>query len=302
MGSAAVTRPKAVRVFAPAKINLFLHVGARRADGYHELQSLVVFADAGDELLIEPASELSLKVEGPFAAALANEPDNLVLRAAHALARKVGIEPKARITLTKNLPVASGIGGGSADAAAALRGLREFWKVTLDDAALNDIALELGSDVPVCLLGEPAMMEGRGERVTPVSGVAPLALVLVHPGVAVSTADVFHRLVLSPAARKGWIKGPSTSGNVLDHLAATRNDLEVPARNIAPAIDNVLSSLSNAGATLARMSGSGATCFGLFEDAASANAAAQTIQHAHRDWWVRAAKTVGSDIGKPRPA
>ena len=276
-------------VFAPAKINLFLHVGAHRADGYHELESLVVFADIGDELVFEPANDLRLEIGGPFAPALANEPDNLVLRAARALAAFAKIEPKARIALTKNLPVASGIGGGSADAAAALHGLTRLWKLDIAPDALQRIAVSLGADVPACLHGGALRVEGIGERLTPLPGLPVLDAVLVNPCIAVSTAEVFRRLEIRSAdvpraVPRDW----NTLIRVLEHV---QNDLEEPACAIAPIIREVISELcADPLALIVRMSGSGATCFALYGDADCANAAAQTIVRAYPNWWVRAAK------------
>jgi len=277
-------------VFASAKINLFLHVGARRADGYHELESLVVFADVGDELRIEPANGLRLEIDGPFSGALATEPDNLVLRAARALAAFAKIEPKAHIALTKNLPVASGIGGGSADAAAALRGLMRLWKLDIAPEALQRIAVSLGADVPACLHGGSLLVEGIGERLTPVPNLPQLDAVLVNPGVAVSTAEVFNRLeVRSGTASRAVPRDWNTLMRVLEQA---RNDLEEPACAIAPIIREAISELcADPLALLVRMSGSGATCFALYGNADCANAAARTIARAHPDWWVRAVRT-----------
>lgn len=287
-------------VAAPAKINLFLHVGARRRDGYHALQSLVCFSEAGDVLTFARARALSLSVAGPFAEGLAGEGSNLILRAARALAAQAGVTQGAAIALTKNLPVASGIGGGSADAAAALRGLMRLWNVQLPGAVLHEIALPLGSDVPVCLRCAPAMMEGRGEEVTPVSPLPPCAMVLVNPGMAVSTAEVFRRLgrtgadvlpVLSP-----FPAGVCGMEGLLHYLAGTRNDMEAAARILAPAIGDVLEALSAHGALLARMCGSGATCYGLFESDAAAAAAAQALSKAHPDWWAMPTRIAPADI------
>jgi 4-diphosphocytidyl-2-C-methyl-D-erythritol kinase len=283
--------PDAVKVFAPAKINLFLHVGERRSDGYHDLESLVVFADVGDELLIEPAKSFSLALDGPFGGKLANEQDNLIAKAARALGAKAGRSPDVRITLTKNLPVASGIGGGSADAAATLRGLVQFWDIKMPHDELHTIAESLGSDVPACLLSETLWMTGRGEGIQPVPGLPPAPLVLVNPGVAVSTAQIFanlkNRVGIGQAAK------PKADLSVLalaDYFKSNRNDLEKPAREIAPAIDEVLQAISHSGALRTRMSGSGATCFGLFADDKSAEAAAAKIAEDHPDWWVKKAR------------
>jgi 4-diphosphocytidyl-2-C-methyl-D-erythritol kinase len=283
--------PDAVKIFAPAKINLFLHVGERRSDGYHELESLVVFADVGDELLIEPAKSFSLALDGPFGGKLANEQDNLIAKAARALGAKAGRSPDVRITLTKNLPVASGIGGGSADAAATLRGLVQFWDIKMPQPELHVIAETLGSDVPACLLSETLWMTGRGEGIEPVPGLPPAPLVLVNPGVAVSTARIFANL--KNCVGIGQAAKPKADLSVLalaDYFKSNRNDLEKPAREIAPAIDEVLQAISHSGALRTRMSGSGATCFGLFADDKSAEAAAAKIAEDHPDWWVKKAR------------
>jgi len=270
-----------VRVFAPAKINLFLHAGDKRADGYHALQSLVVFTDVGDALTLDHDAALTLTIEGPFAQGLAGEADNLILKAARALSKT------ARMTLTKNLPVASGIGGGSADAAAALRGLAKLHG--MDTAGLQETAAMLGSDVPVCVASRSAWMEGRGEVVTPVP--APrLAMVLVNPGVAVPTAGVFRALESRRGTGMALPAGFDSGQGLLDFLKRMSNDLEAPARAIQPVIGEVLQALSGAG--LARMSGSGATCFGVFDDDAQAVAAARDIARAHPAWWVQSARTL----------
>jgi 4-diphosphocytidyl-2-C-methyl-D-erythritol kinase len=272
-----------VREFAPAKINLHLHVVGRRGDGYHLLDSLVVFAGVGDWLEVSPAPDLSLTVTGPFAAGLAAEADNLVLRAAHGLAELAGVRATGALVLEKNLPVASGIGGGSADAAAALRLLCRFWDVA---PALDGLAQRLGADVPVCLAGRPAMMSGVGEVLAPAPGLPAAGLVLVNPGIAVATPAVFRARSggFSTSARfpeGGW---DGTEG-LVRALSRTRNDLEAPASSLAPPIGDALAALAaRPGCLLARMSGSGATCFGLFATAQAARDAAERI---HRDgWWV----------------
>lgn len=282
--------PDAVKVFAPAKINLFLHVGDRRDDGYHALESLVVFADVGDELLIEPSNGFALALAGPFGTKLENEQDNLIAKAARALGAKAGRKPDVKITLTKNLPVASGIGGGSADAAAALRGLVQFWDLKISQPELHAIAETLGSDVPACLLSETLWMTGRGEGIEPVPGVPPAPLVLVNPGVGVSTKDIFADL--KDRVGVGQAAKPSSDLSVLalaDYFKSNRNDLEKPARQIAPVIGEVLSTIAASGALRTRMSGSGATCFGLFADDKTAEAAAEKIAKDHPDWWVKKA-------------
>ncbi len=242
-----------------------------------------MFAGVGDWLTVSPAPDLTLTLAGPFAAGLAAEPDNLVLRAASGLAELAGIKPTGAIRLEKNLPVASGIGGGSADAAAALRLLCRFWGVSPD---LTHLAQSLGADVPVCLLSRPARMSGIGEVLAPAPPVPEAGLVLVNPGVAVSTPAVFRARTagFSPAARfpaAGW----SSATALTQTLADTHNDLEPPARSLAPAINTVLAALADApGCHVARMSGSGATCFGLFDNPQAARNAADKVR---RDgWWV----------------
>ncbi|MDH7970891.1 4-(cytidine 5'-diphospho)-2-C-methyl-D-erythritol kinase [Sphingomonas sp. AR_OL41] len=262
---------------APAKINLALHVRARRADGYHELETLFAFLRDGDVLTLAPG-ELALAITGPFGADLAIEDDNLVLRAARAYAAAFGVAAAGSFTLDKRLPVASGIGGGSADAAAALRALAQRDGVAPDDRRLFECAAALGSDVPACLLGVTALGGGRGEILDPIEGVAGVAVLLVNPGVAVSTARVFA----------GWDRvdlGPIAAGATLDRAIAGRNDLEAPARALAPVIDEVLAMLSTTDALLVRMSGSGATCFALYASDARRTAAAAAIRAAQPRWW-----------------
>ncbi len=267
---------------APAKINLHLHVVGRRSDGYHLLDSLVVFADAADVLTVEPADGLSLAVTGPFAAGLDGEADNLVLRAARALASSAGVDAAGRLVLEKNLPVASGIGGGSADAAAALRLLARFWGI---DSRLETLAAGLGADVPVCVMSRPALMSGIGEVLSPAPPLPAAGMVLVNPGVAVSTPSVFRAREGGFSAVADWPAGGWPDAESLAaSLRETANDLEAPALRLAPVIGAALAALRAApGCLLARMSGSGATCFGLFADAAVARAAA--IERP--GWWVR---------------
>jgi 4-diphosphocytidyl-2-C-methyl-D-erythritol kinase len=271
--------------FAPAKVNLFLQVTGRRADGYHLLDSLVVFPAVGDRLLAAPAEALSLTVEGPFGDALAGEADNLVLRAARALGgggSAGGVRPGgAQIVLEKHLPVASGIGGGSADAAAALRLLSRLWGLP---PASVEIALALGADVPVCLASRPARMGGVGEALTAAPGLPAAGIALVNPGVSLATAEVFRARVggfSSPAELPArWADAAGMAGD----LARLRNDLEAAAISLRPVIGAVLAALAAApGCLLARMSGSGATCFGLFPDAAAAEAASRVL--ARPGWW-----------------
>jgi 4-diphosphocytidyl-2-C-methyl-D-erythritol kinase len=291
---------------ASAKINLFLHVGDKRADGFHPLQSLAVFTALGDALTLEPASELSLTVEGPFAKGLDGEGDNLVLRAAKVLQENTlaGV----RLTLAKNLPVASGIGGGSADAAAALRGLRQLWDLKTDDAGLQGIAAALGSDIPVCLESAPSFMEGRGEILRRVESLPRIPLLLVNPGVAVPTRDVFAALTERSGVEMVLPRGRfGDTADLLRFLDTTRNDLEAPARALQPVIGEVLTAMmALPGALLTRMSGSGATCFGIFADDDCCRRAAEILKSAMPGWWVAptfvpetgiAHEEAGQDIG-----
>ena len=269
---------------ARAKVNLALHVLGRRADGYHDLDSIVVFAELADRLAFTPAEDWSLDIAGPFAGDLGNGADNLVLRAARALEQMLpGIVRPARLRLDKNLPVASGIGGGSADAAAAIRGLLRLCGIVPEKIDLARLAAALGADVPVCLYGKTCRMTGIGERIEPLTDVPRMPALLVNPGVAVATAEVFRRLALS-RGQAGFGPIASRQGDVLAWLAVCRNDLQPAAVTLVPAIGMVLDKLAaSSGCRLARMSGSGATCFGLFEGIDAAEAAAQRMR-AH-GWW-----------------
>lgn len=268
--------------FAAAKINLTLHVTGRRADGYHLLDSLVAFAGVGDRVTAAPASMLQLQVTGPAAAGLDGD-DNLVLRAARAFAAGQG----AALTLDKHLPVASGIGGGSADAAATLRVLATLWRQPLPSAAQ---VLALGADVPVCLAGEVCRMRGIGEVLQPVPPLPPVWAVLANPSVAVATPAIFaalHRRDNPPMPDR--IPGFADAKALADWLAGQRNDLQVPAVALAPGIAAVLAGLAALpGALLARMSGSGATCFALFADPQAAATAAQLMRNCQPAWWIAA--------------
>lgn len=263
---------------APAKLNLALHVRARRSDGYHELETLFAFCGDGDTLTIAPADTASFAVDGPFGAALAHEGDNLVLRAVRAFGGAFGEPGPLAITLTKRLPVASGLGGGSADAAAALRLLARMRGVAQDAPALMTVAVELGSDVPACLLGVAAVGRGRGEALTPVRGLGSSPVLLVNPGVPVATGPVF-------AGWDGVDRGRLAGGDPLAAALTGRNDLEAPALAIAPVIGDVLEALRATGPLLARMSGSGATCFALYRTEAERAAAAATIGDRAPGWW-----------------
>ena len=272
---------------APAKINLDLCITGRRPDGYHELDSLVVFGPPADVLRFAPADRLTLELCGPFADALAGESDNLVLRAARRLAGHAGCPATARITLEKNLPVAAGLGGGSGDAAATLRGLNRLWRLGLAEGDLMPLAGDLGADVPACLAARPARMRGVGERLNWLDGLPPLALLLVNPNRPLPTAAVFRALGALPPPVPEQGPPPPEPAALLAWLRTRANHLEAPARRLEPAIDEVLAMLAaQPGCELARMSGSGATCFGLFADRTGLGAAADRIGRARPRWWV----------------
>lgn len=268
----------AIEVVAPAKINLTLHVTGQRDDGYHLLDSYVCFAGIGDRLSFEKAGDTSLTVTGPFAKDVPEGPDNLILRAADLL----GVT--ARIRLEKNLPLAAGIGGGSSDAAATLEALTSLYNVPLPD---RQTVLKLGADVPVCLMGGQVRMRGIGDDLTPIASERmSWPTVLVNPGVSVPTPEVFRRL----AAKRN----PPMPDEILediynefpDWLGHQRNDLEAPAIAVAPVISRVLDALrAEPGCRIARMSGSGATCFAIFDEDGQAADAVRTIGAAHPEWW-----------------
>jgi 4-diphosphocytidyl-2-C-methyl-D-erythritol kinase len=277
----------AVELFAPAKVNLYLHVTGKREDGYHLLDSLVVFAGTGDTLRFAPSETLSLEIEGPGAETLSAGADNIVLKAARALADALGRPAQAAITLEKHLPVASGIGGGSADAAATLRGLMALWDISLDDDTLARIGLGLGADLPVCLAGRPTQMSGIGEMLEAAVTLPPAWLVLVNPRIALSTPSVFRARAgdFTPAAPLTEI--PADANALANALINRRNDLAPPAMMLEPAVKAMLDAIGETqGCLLARMSGSGATCFGLYADEESADQAADALAAAHPDWWV----------------
>jgi 4-diphosphocytidyl-2-C-methyl-D-erythritol kinase len=266
---------------AYAKINLALHVRRRRADGYHDLETLFAFCAEGDGLSATTAEALSLSIEGPFGAGLSAGADNLVLRAADALRTAAGISAGATIRLDKRLPVASGIGGGSADAAAALRLLTRLWDLDVAAETLHAIAATLGADVPACVASRACRGEGRGDALDFLDphALAGMPVLLVNPRVAVPTGPVF-------VGWDGIDRGPLAGGDPLAAALAGRNDLEWPARALQPVIGDVVAALSaQPGVVLARMSGSGATCFALFEGAALRDEADRAIETAHPGWW-----------------
>ncbi|THD47858.1 MAG: 4-(cytidine 5'-diphospho)-2-C-methyl-D-erythritol kinase [Bradyrhizobium sp.] len=287
--------PHAPRLWrAPAKINLTLHVLGRDPAGWHALDSLVAFAGCCDWLSFQPEQKLSLTVDGPTATSAGDLRDNLVLRAAEALAARVPGLRLGRFALRKFLPVAAGIGGGSSDAAAALRALAYENGLAPEDDRLYGAAASVGADVPVCLAPRARLMAGRGERLGPALDMAPLFAVLANPGVALSTADVFAALGLARGAASDGAPSPriaahSDADQAIATIQAGRNDLEAPARRLSPAVGEALAALAQTpGARLARMSGSGATCFALFDTRHAAARAARALTGAHPSWWVRA--------------
>jgi 4-diphosphocytidyl-2-C-methyl-D-erythritol kinase len=278
---------------APAKVNLTLRVLGRRLDGYHELESLVTFARVGDRLDFAPGAALALDVRGPYAAAAGNLADNLVLKAARELQRRVGGLALGRFALVKDLPVAAGLGGGSADAAAALRLVARANGLAPDDPRVLAAARATGADVPVCLDPRPRVMRGVGEVLSAPLDLPPLPALLVNPGVPLATKDVFAAFAAAPPASARSLDiaaAPLASFDaVLAALAHGGNDLEPAAIALCPAVADVLAALAaTPGCRLARMSGSGATCFGLYASEQAAEAAARSLEAGHPGWWVRA--------------
>jgi len=285
-------RAAALSEFAPAKVNLTLRVIGRRADGYHDIESVVAFARVGDRLTFTPSGPLDLDLRGPNAGATGELAENLVLKAAQALAARVAGLKLGRFVLDKRLPVAAGLGGGSADAAAALRLLARANGLPLDDARLFAAARATGADLPVCLDPRPRMMRGTGDVLSPLLHLPPLPAVLVNSGVALATGDVFTKLALSPGETRRAHDAaaiPTERVALFAYLAAHMNDLEPAAVALQPVIADVLTALrALPNCRLARMSGSGATCFGLFDSSRAAATAARSLEVAHPGWWVRA--------------
>ena len=276
-----------ITVFAPAKVNLSLHVLGKRADGYHLLDSLVAFAGVGDSLEIAPAEALTLSVTGPTAEAIPPEGENLVLKAARLLAEAAHTGKGAALRLTKRLPVAAGIGGGSADAAAALKGLARLWGLDLPAEKMTALALAIGADVPVCLAGRPTRMRGIGEELSPAPPLPPAWLVLVNPRVPLHTPAVFKARTGAFSLPDPLTESPADAQALALALATRRNDLTPAAISIAPVVGEMLAALAGSeGCLLSRMSGSGATCFGLFATEAAARAAAAGLQSLWPGWWV----------------
>lgn len=279
---------------APAKINLTLHVLRRRADGFHDLESLVAFAGVGDILELHPGDRSTLRVRGPTAEAAGTLGDNLVVKAARNLGARVPGLKLGSFVLTKRLPVGAGIGGGSSDAAAALRLLAELNGLALDDGRLRDAARETGADVPVCLQPRSRMMRGTGERLGPRLGPRPLFAILVNPGVHLDTRAVFARMGLKPGQEMGLEEHPAIHDELdrdsyINAVLAGRNDMQRAASHLAPVIHDVVDALARTeNCRVARMSGSGSTCFGLFATRSAARGAAASLRQTHSNWWIRA--------------
>ena len=288
----------AVTEFAPAKVNLTLAVGSARADGYHPLDSLVVFADWGDELTVRPAKGLGLELSGSAAQALEQEPQNLALKAAYALRAAAGKpELGAQIALDKHLPVAAGLGGGSADAAAVLRALNQLWDLDFSTRQLAEIGAVIGADVPACIYSRPLRMRSIGEQIEPLIAWPELYGVIVNPGQALSTAAVFD--AYDGAHPEPLIKtASSVAGSydqALSHLLEGDNDLQPSAVRLCPAVGGVLEALNrHETIALARMSGSGASCFGICADIADAEATARALSADRQSWTVQAVRFAGA--------
>ena len=280
---------RSVRIAAPAKINLYLHVTGKRGDGYHLLDSLVVFAGIADRLTVTQSATGRLAIDGPFADQIPAGPDNLAVKAASAAAQLLGMEDGFEIRLTKNLPPAAGIGGGSADAAAVLRAVCRLAGRDPGEPGLADLALSLGADVPVCLAGNPVFFGGVGERLSPAPQLPEAWLVLVNPRVEVSTPAVFKARTGDFSAAGRFTQAPVNAAALAAVLAERRNDLMAPALILAPVVGTVLDALgAQPDCLLARMSGSGATCFGLFADHEGARRAAEALSAGHPEWWTEA--------------
>jgi 4-diphosphocytidyl-2-C-methyl-D-erythritol kinase len=295
---------KTLNIFSPAKINLYLHVTGRRNDGYHEIDSLISFADIGDTITIEQDSEFRFIIDGPFAKAFNSKetdasPDsaNITVKAAWAMARAAQKKPEFKITLTKNLPLASGIGGGSGNAAAVIRGLCDWWGVPRNETFVQKICAGLGADVPVCFAGNNTFIHGIGDVLTPAPVMPEIPIVLVNPMRACSTKNVFMNYTGGFRNQLPRPENIQTFEKLMSLLQKCNNDLYDSALQTVPEISDVLKSLhTQAGCALARMSGSGATCFGLFDNAKDAINAHENISRVYPNWWVRTG-TLGRNFG-----
>lgn len=282
-----------MKITAPAKLNLFLHITGRRNDRYHLLNSLFVFTEFGDDIQITPAKTLSLTIDGPFYSALKNESveNNIAYRAALLLQKKYQIADGAKIHLTKNIPVGAGLGGGSSDAAAVLKGLNQLWNLNLNVETLCEIGLSLGADIPACIVAKPAIVSGIGEIIAPFALPFSIPVLLINPNLPLATSAVFnayknsHRPFTSRLNKKiNNVNYPS----LIDSLAAEHNDLEASAIQLQPKIQTILTALKQqSGCDLARMSGSGATCFALFSNFLSAQSAMKIITKIYPAFWIQ---------------
>jgi 4-diphosphocytidyl-2-C-methyl-D-erythritol kinase len=281
-----------IHEFAPAKINLYLHITGRRPDGYHDLDSLVAFATIGDDIIVRPSSAFSFRIEGPQAERLAHEDPagNLAVKAARSLAELTGRTLDVAITLVKRLPVASGIGGGSSDAAAVLRALARHWRLAANDPSLFQAASRHGQDVPVCLTIANTYMTADG--VQPTGALPRVAVVLVNPNKGLSTPAAYQEYRQGGygfSAQAQLERTPATLDELVAALKLRGNDFYMPARVLMPEVADMIAALDKTGdCLLARMSGSGATCFGLYRDDAAAAAAAATLRRTYPDWWIEA--------------
>ena len=278
-----------ISVFAPAKINLYLHITAKRNDNYHLIESLIVFANYGDKITVTPAEKFGLQINGQFAPYIKPNNDNLVIKAAMLLAKASGIKATGNITLTKNLPIASGIGGGSADAAAALLALRKLWDVPISNEDMSNLAIKLGADVAICLQRTASIVTGIGEKINPVPILPKFWLVLVNPNLLVSTAEVFAAYKDKFSTPQPMNTQPKDLEELISLLSNRGNDLTGASISIAPVIKEVIEVLeATPNTVLSRLSGSGATCFAIFKTKFDAEAAAKKLIHKYPQWWVRA--------------
>ncbi|EKF19918.1 4-(cytidine 5'-diphospho)-2-C-methyl-D-erythritol kinase [Nitratireductor pacificus] len=283
---------------APAKVNLALHITGQREDGYHLMDSLVAFTDAGDRIDVEAAETDEIVVSGPFAAHVPIGGGNLIARARDLLRGSFGAGAPVRLHLEKNLPVASGVGGGSSDAATALRLLCTHWGIPANPATLSALGLRLGADLPMCLAARPLMARGIGDAIEELPRFPPLPLVLVNPGIPLATADVFSALEKrdnAPLPALEALEALDDIAGAAAWLNMARNDLEPAARSLVPQVGEVLEALADAGALTARMSGSGATCFGIFPSLFMARRAEKTLGEAHPDWFILATETQAAE-------
>ena len=275
---------------AQAKLNLYLHITGKRDDGYHLLDSLVVFTEFGDRITVEASDDLSLTITGEFATGLPTQ-DNIVMKAAHALREKCGVSTGAKLAIEKLIPVGAGLGGGSSDAAAAMLLLNELWQTGLDKEQLAEIGLPLGADVPMCVHQAPCMVSGIGEVIAPTPELPAFHLLLVNPRQEVLTAEVYRNFQLSE--RHQPADEMAGYASLMEWLSAQRNDLQQPATTLCPIIQEVLVAIKETqDCTLTRMCGSGATCFGLYESQQNCIEASKRITSAHPDWWVQSTQSI----------